>query len=149
MKRKSIFVVDSDTNLIANLQKNVSFNDDLYIIGTASNGKDALIQLKTIKNVDIVITELVLPIMDGFNLINELNAFYKEENRPQVIVTSGLVNQNILNMLSTLGASNFLLKPYDLNSLFVSFEDRKLEKDIARGSKKALRKIQKEIKNNR
>lgn len=118
MKRKSIFVVDSDTNLIANLQKNVSINDDLYIIGTASNGKDALIQLKTIKNVDIVITELVLPIMDGFNLINELNAFYKEENRPQVIVTSGLVNQNILNMLSTLGASNFLLKPYDLNSLF-------------------------------
>ena len=76
MKRKSIFVVDSDTNLIANLQKNVSINDDLFIIGTASNGKDALIQLKTIKNVDIVITELVLPIMDGFNLINELNSFY-------------------------------------------------------------------------
>ena len=36
-------------------------------------------------------------------------------------------------------------KDYDLNSLFISFEKRKLEKDIKRGSKKALKKIQKEI----
>ncbi|ONI38147.1 mannonate oxidoreductase [Candidatus Epulonipiscium fishelsonii] len=35
---------------------------------------------------------------------------------------------------------------YDLNSLFVSFKDRKLEKDIARGSKKALKAIEKERK---
>ncbi len=32
---------------------------------------------------------------------------------------------------------------YDLNSLFTSFSERKLEKDIARGSKKALKKLQK------
>ena len=36
---------------------------------------------------------------------------------------------------------------YDLNSLFVSYSDRKLERDIERGSKKALKKIQKEIRN--
>lgn len=35
---------------------------------------------------------------------------------------------------------------YDLNQLFVKFKDRKLEHDIARGSKKALKKIQKEMK---
>lgn len=32
---------------------------------------------------------------------------------------------------------------YDLNQLFVSFKERKLEKDIARGSKKALKEIRK------
>ncbi|ONI41970.1 mannonate oxidoreductase [Candidatus Epulonipiscium fishelsonii] len=35
---------------------------------------------------------------------------------------------------------------YDLNSLFVSFKERKLEKDIIRGSKKALKAIEKERK---
>ncbi|MGL4737854.1 MAG: endonuclease MutS2 [Cellulosilyticaceae bacterium] len=35
---------------------------------------------------------------------------------------------------------------YDLNTLFTSFRERKLEKDIARGSKKALKKIEKDRK---
>ena len=35
---------------------------------------------------------------------------------------------------------------YDLETLFISFKERKLEHDIARGSKKALRKIQKETR---
>jgi len=38
---------------------------------------------------------------------------------------------------------------YDLNSLFTSFEERKQEKDIRRGSKKALKKIHKEMKWNK
>ncbi len=37
---------------------------------------------------------------------------------------------------------------YDLDSLFISFKERKLEKDIARGSKKALKQIQKQIRGN-
>ncbi|WP_321994062.1 endonuclease MutS2 [Clostridium butyricum] len=35
---------------------------------------------------------------------------------------------------------------YDLNQLFVSYKERKLERDIERGSKKALKKIKKESK---
>ncbi len=38
---------------------------------------------------------------------------------------------------------------YDMNSLFVEFKARKLEKDIARGSKKVLKQIHKEMKNNK
>lgn len=36
---------------------------------------------------------------------------------------------------------------YDLSSLFTSYKDRKLKRDIERGSKKALKEIQREIKN--
>ncbi|ONI45427.1 mannonate oxidoreductase [Candidatus Epulonipiscioides gigas] len=46
-------------------------------------------------------------------------------------------------------AENLYPDDYDLDSLFVDFKIRKQERDIARGSKKALKKIQKEIKNNR
>lgn len=38
---------------------------------------------------------------------------------------------------------------YDLNTLFVDYKERKMQHDIERGSKKALRKIQKEIRKNR
>lgn len=38
---------------------------------------------------------------------------------------------------------------YNLDSLFISYKKRKLDRDIERGSKKALKKIQREIKENR
>ena len=56
---------------------------------------------------------------------------------------------NIKRLELSLKAKDLYPESYDLNTLFVSFEDRKLEKDIDRCSKKALKNIQKEIKNNK
>lgn len=118
MKKKSIFVVEGDKNLLASISRLLSMQDDMYLIGSASNGKDALIQLKTIREVDIILTELVMPVMDGFALLNELNAVYNgRSDRPYIIASSGLVNQNVLNMITALGANQFLLKPYELSAL--------------------------------
>ena len=70
---------------------------------------------------------------------NNVEVLYKEE----------FIKVNIKRIELSLKAKDLYPQGYDLNSLFVIFEERKLEKDIARGSKKALKKIQKEIKNNR
>lgn len=118
MKKKGVFVVENNKDLLATIGRNITSCEDLYLIGSASNGKDALIQLKTLNDVDVILLELVLPVMDGFSLLNELNAFYASKvNRPYIIVNSGLVNQNILSMITTLGANQFILKPYDMSTL--------------------------------
>ena len=70
-------------------------------------------------------------------------------NNVAVLYKKEFIDVNIKRLELSLKAKELYPEGYDLNSLFVSFEDRKLEKDIARGSKKALRNIQKEIKNNR
>lgn len=44
-------------------------------------------------------------------------------------------------------AADLYPEGYDLSTLFVSYTERKFNHDIERGSKKALRKIAKEIKN--
>ena len=74
--------------------------------------------------------------MDKFN---NVEVFYKNE----------LISINARRLKLQFKAKDLYPEGYDLNSLFVTFEKRKLEKDIERGSKKALKKIQKEIKNNR
>lgn len=43
-------------------------------------------------------------------------------------------------------AEDLYPEDYDLNTLFVDYDDRKLERDLERGSKKAIKKIQKEIR---
>ena len=70
-------------------------------------------------------------------------------NNVAVLYNKEFIDVNIRRLELSLKAKDLYPEDYDLNSLFVSFEDRKLEKDIARGSKKALKKIQKEIKNNK
>ena len=68
-------------------------------------------------------------------------------NNVAVLYKKEFIDVNIKRLELSLKAKDLYPEGYDLNSLFISFEDRKLEKDIARGSKKALKKIQKEIKN--
>ncbi len=67
-------------------------------------------------------------------------------NNLQVLYNSEFITVNAKRTEPYLKAKDLYPEGYDLNSLFVSFKDRKLQKDIERGSKKALKKIQKEIK---
>lgn len=72
--------------------------------------------------------------MDFFNNITVL---YKDD----------FIEINEKRLKLELKADDLYPEDYDLNTLFVDYEQRKLERDIERGSKKALKKIQKEIRN--
>ncbi|OAA90114.1 endonuclease MutS2 [Clostridium coskatii] len=75
---------------------------------------------------------------------------YKEKDRfnnVTVLYKENFIEVNEKRIRLELKAEDLYPKDYDLNTLFVSYKDRKLERDIIRGSKKALKKIQKEIKN--
>jgi len=56
---------------------------------------------------------------------------------------------NVKRLALELPATELYPEGYDLETLFVDYKDRKLQHDIERGSKKALRNIQKEIRNNK
>ncbi|MDU6481676.1 MAG: endonuclease MutS2, partial [Paeniclostridium sordellii] len=77
---------------------------------------------------------------------------YKEVdkfNNVEVLYKDEFITVNVRRTELYLKAQELYPQDYDTNSLLISYEDRKLEKDIKRGSKKALKKIQKEIKNNK
>lgn len=53
---------------------------------------------------------------------------------------------NVKRLALELPATELYPEGYDVETLFVDYKERKLQHDIERGSKKALRKIQKEMK---
>ncbi|MEB2299214.1 endonuclease MutS2 [Lysinibacillus xylanilyticus] len=59
------------------------------------------------------------------------------------------IKVNVKRLALELPATELYPEGYDVESLFVDYKDRKLQHDIERGSKKALRKIQKEIRNDK
>lgn len=66
-----------------------------------------------------------------------------EFNNVTVLYNDEFVEVNIKQIKLQYKAKDLYPANYDLNTLFTSFEKRKLEKDIARGSKKALKKLMK------
>lgn len=68
---------------------------------------------------------------------NNIKLFYKDE----------ILEVNIRRIELDIKATQLYPEGYDVNTLFTSYQDRKLDHDLKRGSKKALRKVQKEIRN--
>ncbi|MCC0709001.1 endonuclease MutS2 [Clostridioides sp. ES-S-0190-01] len=83
---------------------------------------------------------------------NDFGVVYKPRdkfNNVEILFKDNFVLVNIKRLELSIKAEELYPEGYDLNSLFTSFKDRKLEKDIQRGSKKALKQIQREIRENR
>jgi DNA mismatch repair protein MutS2 len=88
---------------------------------------------------------------DRVKLLNhdDVGIVYEEmDNFYNVVVfyESEFIKVNVKRLALELPATELYPKGYDVETLFVDYKDRKLQHDIERGSKKALRKIQKEMK---
>ncbi|OSB17774.1 mannonate oxidoreductase [Clostridium sporogenes] len=78
---------------------------------------------------------------------NELAIVYKERDRLNnvtILYNKEFIEVNYKRIKLELKASDLYPEGYDLNQLFISYKERKLEKDIKRGSKKVLKRIKKE-----
>lgn len=74
---------------------------------------------------------------------------YKEQDKYHnvtVFYQNELIEVHAKRLVLDIPATELYPEGYDLETLFVDFKTRKLEHDIDRGSKKALRKIYKEMK---
>ncbi|ANC20480.1 mannonate oxidoreductase [Bacillus cereus] len=91
---------------------------------------------------------------DRVNLLDhdDFGIIYKEkDNFYNVVVyyNGEFVEVNVKRITLEVAAKELYPEGYDLNTLFVDYKERKMQHDIERGSKKAMRKIQKEIRKNR
>lgn len=90
----------------------------LQVIGEATNG---LLALDFIKNntVDIVITDIRMPAMDGIALIQAINDYFvtKKEEVPEYLLLSGFSEFEYARKALRLGVMEYLLKPVDEKEL--------------------------------
>ncbi|MGO4569554.1 response regulator transcription factor [Rhizobium sp. 2YAF20] len=82
----------------------------------ASNGRDGL-EMMLAKWPDIVICDITMPVMDGHELIAEIQVNYPElSNIPFIFLTALADKQNLIAGLRA-GASDYLTKPIDFDIL--------------------------------
>jgi DNA-binding response OmpR family regulator len=91
-----------------------------FYVSLAKNGLDALNQLK-IKIPDIVISDLFMPEIDGFQLITELKNDSKLKHVP-IIILSARTTPDTIEKVKKLGADLFIQKPCDSRYLVGSIK---------------------------
>jgi DNA-binding response OmpR family regulator len=89
-----------------------------YATETASSGEEAL-RILDRSDFDVVLTDLVMPGMDGSELVRRVK---QRDPDQDVIVVTGVVDVGTAVEAMKLGASDYLLKPFDRRALAVTLE---------------------------
>jgi len=80
-----------------------------YEVITAEHGEDALKQLAKWKEVDLIVTDIEMPGMDGFTLAEAIRGQREYAHIPILAFTS-TVNQELINRSKKVGLRDFVLK---------------------------------------
>lgn len=102
-------VVDDDED-IAYLLQHMLLRDG-FIVKSASNGRDALEHIKQAKPVDIVILDLMLPYVDGFELITCIREDSSWKHVPVLVISGKVTESDVVRALEN-GANDYVTKPY-------------------------------------
>lgn len=111
---KKILVVDDNKNDRMLLRELLSTNN--YDVSEACNGIEALQYVRTSKP-EIIISDIMMPGMDGFTLLRELKKNSFSMDIPFVFYTANYVSEKDSELASKLGASKFIVKPVELKDL--------------------------------
>ncbi len=111
---KTVLIVDDDMRNVFALTK-ILEDHHLKVI-EAENGKVALEKLIDNNNVDIILMDVMMPVMDGLTATKEIRKNNKINKIPIIVITAKAMKEDRLNALAA-GANDYLSKPVDTEKL--------------------------------
>jgi len=125
---KTILIVD-DTKLVRHfLAKKLEPYTSEFTVLTAENGKEALAHARSVK-VDLVITDIEMPVMDGFELLAHLSNHHPET---PVFVMTANGSPELEQRIDAMGSLKYFEKPIDVDLLLAAI--REIFESNARGA---------------
>ena len=104
-----IFIADGDADFCSALAASLSSESDIEVVGYSCNGSVAAEKVISLCP-DVLITDIILPGLDGLGLIREINEKMAQK-KPSVIVLSGYSSPVVMREITALGTDYFALKP--------------------------------------
>ncbi len=87
-----------------------------YEVVTASDGEDAWKKIEEGYNPDVIVTDLMMPRVDGFQLISKIRTGNNHSKVP-VIVLSNVDKPEEMKRLQDQGISGYIIKPFNTDEL--------------------------------
>ena len=111
---KIILVVDDEYDIISCLEMVLTMEG--YEVHSAFQGKEALDALKSIPKPDLIISDVMMPLLDGYGFLNALKANPDYRDIPVILMSAAQLDETRLVPGSW---TLFVRKPFDLSRLLV------------------------------
>ncbi|MFZ0467707.1 MAG: response regulator [Thiogranum sp.] len=125
-----LLIVDDNPNNLFSLRSLIETHTDVEVI-EADSGQRALDIALATPDIDLIILDIQMPEMDGFQTASMLKIRKKTQGIPIIFLTAAFKADEFLQKGYALGAADYLLKPIDDNLLFnkISTYFRLIEKE--------------------
>lgn len=108
-----VLVVDDNTQGTAHLVNELKEFNEFEVVGTAEDGLRAISLIEKL-NPDVVLLDLIMPQLDGFGVLEEAK---RQNYNCKFIVVSAVGHDAFIHKAIMLGASYYMMKPYDSSLL--------------------------------
>jgi len=113
-----ILIVDDDRDIVEPLKNRLSREG--FETTVAFDGEEALVKAKE-DNPDIILLDLVMPKLNGFEVLREIREKHKDKWRP-VIIISAKTELESLKSCYKLEADHYLTKPCEFEKILLGIE---------------------------
>ncbi|MCQ2247194.1 MAG: response regulator [Bacteroidaceae bacterium] len=113
----TLLIVEDNADSRGFLERSLN---DIYNVLTAEDGKDAISVLRQ-NDVNIVVSDIMMPRMNGLELCNFIKKDIQFSHIPVVLLSAKSTEENIITGLRD-GPDDYITKPYSLNILKLKIE---------------------------
>jgi len=117
-KKQEILIIEDDDDLNKYLKDTLSNHYKVIVTHTAENG----FLIAASKNPDLIITDIMLKGMNGFEFCNKLKSHFNTRHIPIILLTALTDHENIVKGLSA-GAIDYITKPFEVDYLIVKINN--------------------------
>ena len=110
--RRTVLLADANEDFRTMLRENIEPTDGFTVVGSVGDGREALRLIEENKP-DLVLADVVLPGMDGFEVLTNLRKF---SDIPVIILSARTDEQDNLRGLSLM-ADDYMTKPFSVSEL--------------------------------
>ena len=114
----SLLIIDDDTVTCEVIGRIIALKFSAITVYTADSGRIGL-ELCKMHKPGIVITDITMPDMDGFQVAKEIKLIKADT---QFIVLTGNSDENYLTMFREIGFADYMVKPINFGRMFATIE---------------------------
>ena len=116
MEKIRVMLADDNQSILRLLSDFFSKKNDIELVSAVSDGTEIADALR-LHSPDILVMDIIMPRKDGFMALEEISRM-EEGKRPRVIVLTGLSRDDFIMRAIRLGASYYMVKPFDMDLLY-------------------------------
>ena len=117
----NVLVIEDHSAIRKLLKKNLTKKFHCTVI-EAENGEEGISKIKKEIKPDLIITDIMMPKMDGFNFIREFRIDFEEYKNVPILVLSAKKDKSDVIKAIEAGANDYIIKPFNVKDLLKKIE---------------------------